>query len=91
MRAEERLFEAELVEKKRLQARATGVGKRFRAAFDPHQVLLLPPSLDDWLTHRASRPGHRLPPGRLPTRQDPECRLITDAPPCCLPVTETRS
>jgi hypothetical protein len=24
------------------------VDKRFRA-FDPHQVLLLPPSLDDWL------------------------------------------
>jgi hypothetical protein len=24
------------------------MGKRFRA-FDPHQVLLLPPSLDDWL------------------------------------------
>ncbi|WDO11121.1 IS1182 family transposase [Streptomyces murinus] len=42
------MFEAEPVEKKRPQARAAAVDKRFKA-FDPHQVLLLPPSLDDWL------------------------------------------
>ena len=48
MRDGEGLFEAEPVEKKRPQARAAAVDKRFRA-FDPHQVLLLPPSLDDWL------------------------------------------
>ncbi|MFF5129321.1 IS1182 family transposase [Streptomyces syringium] len=42
------MFEAEPVEKKRPQARAAAVDKRFRA-FDPPQVLLLPPSLDDWL------------------------------------------
>ncbi|MFD7238981.1 hypothetical protein ACFWAT_27225 [Streptomyces syringium] len=43
MRDGEGLFEAEPVEKKRPQARAAAVDKRFRA-FDPHQVLLLPPS-----------------------------------------------
>ncbi|MCY0963230.1 IS1182 family transposase [Streptomyces sp. H27-H5] len=42
------MFEVEPVEKKRPQGRAAAVDKRFRA-FDPHQVLLLPPSLDDWL------------------------------------------
>nr|WP_199919372.1 IS1182 family transposase [Streptomyces sp. NRRL S-1824] len=35
-------------EKKQPQGRAAAVDKTFRA-FDPHQVLLLPPSLDDWL------------------------------------------
>lgn len=48
MRGGDGLFEVESVEKKRPQGRAAGVDKRFRA-FDPHQVLLLPPSLDDWL------------------------------------------
>jgi transposase len=49
MRDQEGLFEAEPVEPKRQPlARAAGVDKRFRA-FEPHQVLLLPPSLDDWL------------------------------------------
>jgi len=48
MRDGDGLFETESVEPKRPQARAATVGKRFRA-FDPHQVLLLPPSLDDWL------------------------------------------
>jgi transposase len=42
------LFEVEPVESKQPRGRAAGVDKRFRA-FDPHQVLLLPPSLDDWL------------------------------------------
>jgi hypothetical protein len=42
------LFEVEPVEPKRQQARPAAVDKRFRA-FNPHQVLLLPPSLDDWL------------------------------------------
>ncbi len=42
------LFETDPVEKKRSQARPAAVNKRFRA-FDPHQVLLLPPSLDDLL------------------------------------------
>ena len=42
------LFEVERVEKKQPQGRVAGVDKTFRA-FDPHQVLLLPPSLDDWL------------------------------------------
>ncbi|GLX47879.1 hypothetical protein Shyhy01_08290 [Streptomyces hygroscopicus subsp. hygroscopicus] len=32
----------------RPKPRPAAVDKRFRA-FDPHQVLLLPPSLDDWL------------------------------------------
>jgi hypothetical protein len=41
-------FEVEPAEKKQTQARAAAVDKRFRT-FDPHQVLLLPPSLDDWL------------------------------------------
>ncbi len=48
MRDQEGLFEAEPVEPKRSRARAAGVDKKFRA-FDPGQVLLLPPSLDDWL------------------------------------------
>jgi transposase len=43
------LFEVERGEKKQPQDRPAAVGKRFRA-FDPHQVLLLPPSLDDWLS-----------------------------------------
>jgi hypothetical protein len=42
------LFEVEPVEKRQPQGRGAAVDKRFRA-FDPHQVLLLPPSLDDWL------------------------------------------
>ena len=42
------LFEVEPVEAKRRQGRGAMVDKTFRA-FDPHQVLLLPPSLDDWL------------------------------------------
>ncbi|KOV66468.1 transposase, partial [Streptomyces sp. AS58] len=42
------LFEVEPVEKKRPQGRPATVDKTFRA-FDPHQVLLLPPSLDEWL------------------------------------------
>ncbi|MDJ0342099.1 IS1182 family transposase [Streptomyces sp. H10-C2] len=42
------MFEVEPVEKRRPQGRPAPVDKRFRA-FDPHQVLLLPPSLDDWL------------------------------------------
>jgi transposase len=43
------LFEVEPVEKKRSQqGRPGAVDKTFRA-FDPDQVLLLPPSLDDWL------------------------------------------
>lgn len=42
------MFEVEPVGKRQPQARPAAVDKRFRA-FDPHQVLLLPPSLDDWL------------------------------------------
>ncbi|MET8127166.1 IS1182 family transposase [Streptomyces sp. NPDC005231] len=42
------MFEVEPVEKKLPQGPPAAVGKTFRA-FDPHQVLLLPPSLDDWL------------------------------------------
>ncbi|MET7517938.1 IS1182 family transposase [Streptomyces sp. NPDC005480] len=42
------MFEVEPVEKKRPQGPRAAVDKTFRA-FDPHQVLLLPPSLDDWL------------------------------------------
>lgn len=42
------LFEVEPVEKRQPQGRRAAVDKRFRA-FDPHQVLLLPPSLDNWL------------------------------------------
>lgn len=42
------LFEVEPVGKKRPMGPAAVVDKTFRA-FDPHQVLLLPPSLDDWL------------------------------------------
>jgi hypothetical protein len=42
------LFEVDPVEKKRPQGRPAAVDKTFRA-FDPHQVLLLPPSLDEWL------------------------------------------
>jgi transposase len=48
MRGGDGLFEVEPVEKKQPQGRGAAVDKRFRA-FDPHQVLLLPPSLDDWL------------------------------------------
>ena len=48
MRDGDGLFEVEPVGKKRPQGRAAAVDKTFRA-FDPHQVLLLPPSLDDWL------------------------------------------
>lgn len=47
MRREDGLFEIEPVESKPTQPRAA-VDKTFRA-FDPHQILLLPPSLDDWL------------------------------------------
>ncbi|MFG2425100.1 IS1182 family transposase [Streptomyces sp. NPDC048448] len=42
------MFEVEPVERKRPPGGPAAVDKRFRA-FDPHQVLLLPPSLDDWL------------------------------------------
>ncbi|WP_079161861.1 IS1182 family transposase [Streptomyces fodineus] len=42
------MFEVEPVEKKQPQGRPASVDKTFRD-FDPHQVLLLPPSLDDWL------------------------------------------
>ncbi|MEN8649434.1 IS1182 family transposase [Streptomyces sp. 21So2-11] len=45
------MFEVEPVTKQRLRGRAAAVDKRFRP-FDPHQVLLLPPSLDDWLPER---------------------------------------
>lgn len=48
MRSGEGLFEVEPVGPKQPQGRPAAVDKRFRA-FDPHQVLLLPPSLDDWL------------------------------------------
>lgn len=48
MRHRDGLFDAEPVEPKQPRARPTVVYKRFRA-FDPHQILLLPPSLDDWL------------------------------------------
>lgn len=48
MRGGDGLFEVEPVEKQQPQSPPVGVDKRFRA-FDPHQVLLLPPSLDDWL------------------------------------------
>lgn len=49
MRDQEGLFEVESVESGRTRAYTAGVDKRF-LAFDPHQVLLLPPSLDDWLS-----------------------------------------
>lgn len=42
------LFEVLPVEKRPSQGGGAAVDKRFRA-FDPHQELLLPPSLDDWL------------------------------------------
>lgn len=48
MRDQEGLFEVEPAEGKQPPRRAAAVDKRFRS-FDPHQVLLLPPSLDDWL------------------------------------------
>lgn len=48
MRGEGGLFEVEPVEAEQPQGRAAAVDKTFRA-FDPHQVLLLPPSPDDWL------------------------------------------
>ncbi|WP_327425304.1 hypothetical protein OG763_20440 [Streptomyces sp. NBC_01230] len=47
------LFEVEPVEKRRSQGRGAAVDKRFRT-FDPHQVLLLPQSLDDRLRRRRS-------------------------------------
>jgi transposase len=48
MRDQEGLFEVEPVEGEQPPRPAAAVDKTFRA-FDPHQVLLLPPSLDDWL------------------------------------------
>ena len=48
MRGGDGLFDVEPVETRQPQGRVAAVDKRFRA-FDPHQVLLLPPSLDDWL------------------------------------------
>lgn len=48
MRDQDGLFKAEPVEPEQPRARTAAVGKQFRA-FDPGQVLLLPPSLDDWL------------------------------------------
>jgi hypothetical protein len=44
---QEELSEVEQAEGKR-PPRRTAADKKFRA-FDPHQLLLLPPSLDDWL------------------------------------------
>lgn len=54
------LFEVEPIEKKRSPGRPAAVDKTFRA-FDPHQALLLPPSLDDWLPgdHLAAPGIHR--------------------------------
>lgn len=43
------MFEVEPVGEQRRRGPAAAVDKTFRA-FDPHQVLLLPPSLDDWLS-----------------------------------------
>nr|BFD87127.1 hypothetical protein StreXyl84_65280 [Streptomyces sp. Xyl84] len=48
MREGNGLFEVEPIAAKRRQGRPAALGKTFRA-FDPHQVLLLPPSLNDWL------------------------------------------
>jgi transposase len=48
VRSGDGLFEVEPGERKQPQVRPAGGDKRFRA-FDPHQVLLLPPSPDDWL------------------------------------------
>jgi transposase len=48
MRDGDGLFEVEPLEKRKPLGRPAAVDKRFRA-FDPHQILLLPPSLDDWL------------------------------------------
>jgi transposase len=48
MRDGDGLFDVEPGEKKQPQGRPAAVDKTFRA-FDPHQILLLPPSLDDWL------------------------------------------
>ena len=48
MRGGDGLFEVEPVETRPSRGCGAAVDKRFRA-FDPHQVLLLPPSLDDWL------------------------------------------
>lgn len=48
MRDQEGLFEVEPAEGKQPPRRAAAVDKTFRA-FDPHQILLLPPSLDAWL------------------------------------------
>ncbi|MFG3590736.1 IS1182 family transposase [Streptomyces sp. NPDC047990] len=48
MRGGDGLFEVEPAGKRQQQGRPAAVDKQFRA-FDPHQVLLLPPSLDDWL------------------------------------------
>lgn len=48
MRDGDGLFEVGPVEERQPQGRPMPVAKRFRA-FDPHRVLLLPPSLDDWL------------------------------------------
>jgi hypothetical protein len=48
LRREVQYVQALLNGKKRTQGPPAAVGKTFRA-FDPHQVMLLPPSLDDWL------------------------------------------
>jgi len=48
MRGGDGLFEVEPVATRQPRGRGAAVDKRFRA-FDPHQVLLLPPLLDDWL------------------------------------------
>ena len=48
MRGGDGLFEVEPAGKKRPQGRPAAVDKTFRA-FAPHQILLLPPSLDEWL------------------------------------------
>ncbi len=48
MRGGDGLFEVEPVEKKRSEGRPAAVDRSIQA-FDPHQALLLPPSLDDRL------------------------------------------
>lgn len=83
MRGGDGLFEAELAGKKRSLGRPAAVDKAFRA-FDPHQLLLLPPSLDDWLPR--TKPGKAahsrrkaiVEPvfGQIMTRQNGRQRLL---------------
>jgi transposase len=51
MRDRHALFEVEPLQPPPPRTRPARVDKTFRP-FDPHQVLLLPPALDDWLTER---------------------------------------